>query len=476
MKIIDKEIKEVPYNQIDFAVKASKLRIVFSYTDEESLSFVREYLLRLLNMKSCRPEQIANYFGFSQHETLMAIEDLINKKWIQWSNDGVIELTPDGKTLFDKSESNTPKIPILSQQGNHYFFELIGHNFLAEKHIDRFYDLAVELNVDNEELSNCKVRAKTYFQNDFIHYKEENIIKINSDKDSKLYRVDLVEQLGVAYFRFTQRFELLIPSGDQKERPDIEGIKNSDALEQAITEEVHQSRPSNLVEIAQATHEMNDKETLKIFVDNKFNFERFLTLKTENEKKNRSFFLGQIYHQADLGDKIVQAIGELDRKNNEPVSLVWFAPSDRYWGKQKKILNLINLLNNESIKKIKKQTKKLYDFRLYLPLPLEEELQRSEKHQWKHQFRNIENKRNLYGFLEGFLQGNIEVILLENEFAIICYHLILPEYDVSLPVGFFTQQLDEVVAIKRMMDTYLSQPILKESSIFETCDFGSINN
>lgn len=469
-------MKEIPYNQIDFVIKAPRLRIVFSYTDEESLSFVREYILRLLSIEPCRPEEIANYFGFSQHETSIAIEDLINKKWIQWSNDDVIELTSDGNKLFYQSENNTPKIPILSQQGDYYFFELIGHNFLAEKYIDRLDDFAFELGINNEELSNCKERAKTYFQNDFIHYKEENIIKINSDKDSKLYKVDLVEQVGVTYFRFTQCFEFLISSGDQKERADIEGIKNSDTLEQAITEEVNQSRSSNLVEIAQATHEMNDKEMLNIFVDNKLNFERFLTLKTENEKNNRSLFLGQIYHQADLDAKIVKAIDELGQKKNESVSLVWFAPSDRYWGKQKKVFNLINLLKDKSIKKVNKQTKKLYDFRLYLPLPLDERLQRSEKYQWRHQFRNIESKKNLYGFLEGFMQGNVEIILLENKFAIVCYHLIVPEYDVTLPTGFFTTQRSEVIAIKKLMDNYLSQPIIDELSKFEKYDFGLIDD
>ena len=85
--------QKTPYNQIDFVVKAPRFHIVFSYMGDNGLSFVREYLLRLLRLTPCKPEQIARYFGFNQHETEIALADLERNKWIVWRNDGLIELS-----------------------------------------------------------------------------------------------------------------------------------------------------------------------------------------------------------------------------------------------------------------------------------------------------------------------------------------------------------------------------------------------
>ena len=71
-----------PYNQVDFVVKAPRFRIVFSYMDDKGVAFVREYLLRLLKLIPCKPEQIAQYFGFIQHETEVALSVLEHNKWI----------------------------------------------------------------------------------------------------------------------------------------------------------------------------------------------------------------------------------------------------------------------------------------------------------------------------------------------------------------------------------------------------------
>ena len=74
--------QKITYNQIDFVVKAPRFRIVFSYMSNKGVAFVREYLLRLLKVTPCKPAQIAQYFGFSQHETEVALADLEQHKWI----------------------------------------------------------------------------------------------------------------------------------------------------------------------------------------------------------------------------------------------------------------------------------------------------------------------------------------------------------------------------------------------------------
>ena len=121
-----------PYNQVDFVVKAPRFRIVFSYMDDIGVAFVREYLLRLLKLIPCKPEQIAQYFGFNQHETEVALTDLEHNKWITWQNDGLVTLSAEGLSLFQNSEQGSPKIPTLKDHGGEYRMELLDNNFLKQ--------------------------------------------------------------------------------------------------------------------------------------------------------------------------------------------------------------------------------------------------------------------------------------------------------------------------------------------------------
>ncbi len=56
------ESNKLVFNSVDFLVKAPKFRISFSYTDDKGLSFVREFILRLLKIAPCKPKQIADFF------------------------------------------------------------------------------------------------------------------------------------------------------------------------------------------------------------------------------------------------------------------------------------------------------------------------------------------------------------------------------------------------------------------------------
>ena len=102
--------QKTPYNQIDFVVKAPRFHIVFSYMSDKGVAFVREYLLRLLKVTPCKPAQIAQYFGFNQYETEVALADLESNKWIIWQDNGLIALSAEGQRLFQDNQES-PHIP-----------------------------------------------------------------------------------------------------------------------------------------------------------------------------------------------------------------------------------------------------------------------------------------------------------------------------------------------------------------------------
>lgn len=458
--------QKTPYNQIDFVVKAPRFRIVFSYMSDKGVAFVREYLLRLLKVTPCKPAQIAKYFGFNQHETEIALADLEQNKWITWRDDGLIELSAGGLRLFQNNGQDSPKIPTLKEFGGEYRMELLDNNFLKEEDCNKARHQAIELEIEPKVLSESSEIVRKTFQNRFRQLMEDEIINLY-EKDIALYKIDVIEPKGSPdYFRFTQQFELLPETGKPKERHDVPAIIHQENIQQAITAKLEQfSRGDNLRELRKSMEEIGDEDTLKLLFGGGFDFVEFLKIHDKYEQQNGLYFLGQIYHQKALFKQIRGILKKLDNKQTK--KLYWLAPSDIYWGKQRKIQDEVQSLAG-------RKKEKNYDFRLYFPLPSER--YNREKQEWLHQFRDVSEKV-LYGFCEGFLDGNTEILFLEDEFAVVCYHAKLVGYPVTVPLGFMTTQTDKIRHIIKLAENYLNSTIFSDNDTDEKGqkDFGLLS-
>ena len=453
--------QNITYNQIDFVVKAPRFRIVFSYMSDKGVAFVREYLLRLLKVTPCKPAQIAQYFGFSQHETKVALADLEQHKWIIWQDNGLIALSAEGQRLFQDSQ-DSPHILTLKECGGEYRMELLDSNFLKKNDCDKNRQQAIELVVEPRVLSESSEIARKTFQNRFRQLMEDDIINLD-EKDISLYKIDAIEPKGVPdYFRFTQQFELLPETGEAKERHDVPTITHQENIQQVITEQLEPfGHHDNLRELRNSMAEISDDDTLKVLFGGTLDFTEFLKVYQKYEQQNGLYFLGQIYHQETLFEKINKILDKLNKKSSK--KLYWLAPSDIYWGKQRKIHDKIqNLIDKQ---------KNGYDFRLYLPLSSERN--HHEKQEWLNHFKDISDKV-LYGFCEGFLDGNTEILFLEDQFAVVCYHTKLSAYPVTLPIGFMTTQQNTIKTIVSLISNYLESPLF-ESNEDRTKDFGELH-
>ena len=459
--------QNITYNQIDFVVKAPRFRIVFSYMSDKGVAFVREYLLRLLRITPCKPAQIAQYFGFNQYETEVALADLEQHKWIIWQGDGLIALSAEGQRLFQENQ-DSPHIPTLKECSGEYRMELLDSNFLKKNDCDKNRQQAIELAIEPKVLSESSEIAQKTFQNRFRQLIEDEIVEVKNEvgeieKDISLYKIDVIEPKGAPdYFRFTQQFELLPETGQAKERNDVPIITHQENIQQAITAQLEQfDHHDNLRELRNSMEEIGDDDTLKVLFGGKLDFTEFLKVYQKYEQQNGLYFLGQIYHQENLFKEINQVLNKLDKKQSK--KMYWFAPSDIYWGKQRKIHDKIqNLIDKQ---------KNGYDFRLYLPLPSERN--RYEKQEWLNHFKDTSDKV-LYGFCEGFLDGNTEILFLEDKFAVVCYHAKLSSYPVTLPIGFMTTQKNTIKSIASLVKNYLNSPLF-ESNEDGTKDFGLLH-
>ena len=453
--------QNITYNQIDFVVKAPRFHIVFSYMSDKGVAFVREYLLRLLKITPCKPAQIAQYFGFNQYETEVALADLEQHKWIIWQDDGLIALSAEGQRLFQDSQ-DSPHIPTVTECGGEYRMELLDSNFLKKNDCDKNRQQAIELVVEPKVLSESSEIARKTFQNRFRQLMEDDIINLD-EKDISLYKIDAIEPKGVPdYFRFTQQFELLPETGEAKERHDVPTVTHQENIQQAITAQLERfGHHDNLRELRNSMAEISDDDTLKVLFGGTLDFNEFLKVYQEHEQQNGLYFLGQIYHQGTLFEQINKILDKLNKKSSK--KLYWLAPSDIYWGKQRKIHDKIqNLIDKQ---------KNGYDFRLYLPLPSERN--QHQKQEWLNHFKDISDKV-FYGFCEGFLDGNTEILFLEDQFAVVCYHTKLSTYPVTLPIGFMTTQKNTIKSIISLVENYLKSPLF-EYNEDRTKDFGLLH-
>ena len=444
------------YNQIDFVIKAPKFRIAFSYTDVKWLSFIREYLLRLIRLVSCHPEKIAEYFDLSKKDIEIALEDLIAKRFVEYLNDGTICLTELGEDLF-RNESGEPRLTTLKEKNTDCYLELVGENFLEPESISNNGRMAIEITATHEKMANSKNIAARDFQNRFLELKDDEIIEFEDNNSAELYKINDVNIHTNKYFRFTQTFSLDKTSGIQQDRNDIQGVRHTDLLEQAVTKVLAQYRRSgNLKDILKNTKELDDDDTFGI-IFSKLDMKKFHQISEKLEVQQQgSYFLGQTYHQDSIETLFNDTLKILKKNPSKPPKkLYWCAPDDIYWGAQEKIQNLLSLLkDNEQITQ-NKQKVKLYNFRLYLPLQGKDD--RRGRDNWKYRFKNTNCQDNLYGFKEGFLNGCTELIVLEDHFAIVCYHVKNPEhYSTTLPIGFFTKKIEEVKRISDLIENYLN--------------------
>ncbi len=475
------------YNKIDFSILAPRYKIAFSYINERKIPFVREYLLRLLKITDCTAKQLAQFFDFSERELDIALEDLLEQKWIEWNNDGRVELSNAGRQLFEENP-DIPFIPSLEENKNDYYCELIGCNFVRKEQTDNRKSLSIELEVYNEIMADSTTIVKKEFQRQFNHLVEENIVTVDNnteqkDTDIQLYKIELIEKIYQNYFRLTQAFELQIDDNghaSEKERDDIY-LTKSENIEYKITDIIDNYRTNNNIsELMQSMELLQDDNTLKLIAGGNLNFHKFLELNQELEQDNGFYFIGQTYQHDKIYKIIEDTIKKLTKKPpKQPLKLLWLTPSDIYWGKSNDIRKNIELLrDNQKIKKDNKEYKeykeyKLYDFRLYFPLSDDSKKNfQHEKGNILYEFKDYQNTDILYAFKEGFLVGNTEIIILQEHFVIVCYHAKLDNYQVTFPIGFFTTEKKYIQQIYETVNTYLTSRIFDSELDFDTNDFG----
>lgn len=145
--------------------------------------------------------------------------------------------------------------------------------------------------------------------------------------------------------------------------------------------------------------------------------------------------------------------------------LVWLAPSDPFWGKSEQLPSCLSYLINKATTK----KKVLFDPTIYVPVYGSEDFRTAR--QWKNNLSGVTNY--MRGIVEGFMDGNVEVLYLESELVAVVYHFSQPEkLPVSIPVGFVSTNQEMVTKVGKLLLDYIDG----SSSFDKPNDCGLINS
>ncbi len=448
------------YHEIDFLLPAQRFNINFSYITQKGLPFVREFVLRLIHLAPMSMSQIATFFGFSRKEVQEAIDDLVERGELTLSENGRLTLTEKSSGYFTEL-GEVPRLSLLRDSTSCLSFDLATFSCLGKDNSSEKWKAGLSIKVDDENASCSESQVEKHFQRQFHEILQKGFLSRSLTQDEKdsptVYTVNSVNKIKQMPVRLPVQFKI-DADGRSVEREDFEKLKSSDYVHERISLELDRlARPSNFGEIAKAMLDIGDGDTLKLF-DSKGSsvslqfFEDLAKLEANSQKK-RTTFLGPIYSSAnwELLQKHLAPIIKARRESKADVGqtpFLWLAPSDPYWGKSSNLqVRVSEILSMASTKE-----KRLYSPAIYLPVSGPDDQKTAR--QWKWEFDP--NSDKVYGLIEGFLGGNVEVMHFEGEFVAVVYHVSLPDsYPVSLPIGFISADKDVVSSVGRLVTTYL---------------------
>ena len=448
------------YNEVDFLVPAQRFNIHFSYVSQRGLPFIREFVLRLVHISPVSKTQIATYFGLSPLEADEAVSDLVQRGDLTLSQSGRLTLTQKSSNYFTDLE-DSPQLSTVQQAAVALSFDLATFSCLGNSTIKDSWRGGLSLSTNSELASKSESKVELEFQNQFSEIYEARqlpgIVSRDAKEQPTLYIVNSVHKLRQFPLRLSTEFKL-DPKGTTLERDDYELLRSSKHVHELSAQELTRlSKPDNTMALMKAATILGDEDSLKVFdsATNAVNpeFLEDLNRLEEHNASGRTTFLGPIYTkdnwellQKRLAPIVTKRVNA--KKDFADTRFVWIAPSDPFWGKSERVFaGLSDFFGRSSTKE-----HRLYSPAIYVPISDAEDIRSAR--QWKNELSLYET--HLSGIAEGFLEGNVEMLLMEGELAVVIYHFSQPtKYPVSMPLGFVSTKKSVVKKICEVAFHYL---------------------
>ena len=456
-------IDKFKYHEVDFLIPVHRFNINFSYVTQSEMSFVREYLLRLIHLSPMMPQEIANYFGFSKIELQEAVNELLDKGELLYLGDGRLDLSKLSRQYF-KKPGDSPKINTILPRSEKLKFELIGFSCVLNEINNSDNRLGVKIKIDDSVKAFSQKQVSTNFQRNFNQHVADEIIFSNGWDQKlgalppKIYSMDSVIQIGQFNMRLPTDFSV-DNVGISLERPDYSDLSDSSKIHDSITQSLYEDlKPNNLEQIFDSMRRIGDEQTKNFFTLDSIDIEGLLISRALGVSENDETipFFGSIYLKENwsLVSEQLNNLSDSSTKlqNFKADDLLWIAPIDSFWGKSERMSSsLSELILSENSKG--KKSQKLYHSNLCLYAP-------NDKYINDHKYDFEGYSQALKFFKDIFLNGNVEIILLPGKFVVVCYHLSLPDtLPITFPIGFLSTEISIINKVQLLVDEFLENSL-----------------
>ncbi len=455
------ENPNIVIREIDFLIPSYTYNIRYSYTSKRGLSFVREYILRLAQLGAISAEKISEFFNFNERETKEAISDLLERDELRYSDFGTLALTEKSKGYFEYFGS-----PLLVGEirttGCKATYELLADTCLgidgnAKKGEWKF---GCQLEIPANKLANREKIVSKLFQREFQEYVENKLLKsVSGVEKANIYKVEGINQIGQTPLRLPVQIAIDV-EGKLLDFGDFDELNEARSAQDLIHSVFSGNRKSNnRIEILDAMEQLGDYESHKLFKTDAIDIRMLMAKSASSAATSGEHvpFVGNLYSETNWSK--FMALFQKEKKILESthqdgiVDLLWLVPSDAYWHQSLRLNSCLNELIS-SQKTTGKKAKPLYKPRVLLPLA--DPNDKKEKSNWLREFSEGQ-KAYLEGYVEGFKNGDVEVLALGERLVAVTYYLSVSDvYPVPIPLGFITRSGKLVRQILSEMNGYLS--------------------
>jgi len=462
------KLDAIVYNQIDFLLPTQRFRIEYSTTSQKRLSFIREFLLRIVNIEPVKPAVIGQYFNLSPCETDEALSDLIEKGYIQFSEDDRVTLTNSGKELFYGELDAKPELSTIEDSSGAFSFDLISYNYCGSEQKRESWQRGIKLEASAQSRANSQQNAFEFFQNRFDTILDRgDIRKYNPDdydaRRPQLYKMGEVTKLRENPLRIPIEFKLL---GEQHERTTLEALEDSDEIAVAITEAIDNLRFVE-TDFAAAWKLFDDLLSPNICIEDTLHTRDLISIQERAvQDQNETIpFIGNITCLPvwEIVNSVLQSTVQqmADTHQDGIPNLTWLIPANPGRCKSDSIIQCLSDLKANS-RTTGKKTKTLFNLDVLLPIAGIDDKQ--GRAAWLYDMKPHKEHCSLYN--EGFesynsiFDGNLEVIVLPNEFAVVAYHFYREGLTpVPIPFGFITSNRQKVAHVSDFVERLCSEQI-----------------
>lgn len=450
----------IPYHEIDFLLPVHRFNIRYSYVTKKGLPFIREFVLRLVHLAPMHPNQIAGYFGLSKREASEALSDLVESEDLVFNDDGTVSLTNQSQGYFT-GLGTTPQVSAVVEHGGIFGFELASFQCIGTKRQQQAkWNNGLRLEANLEHVANSEKLARKHFQSQFYKMLDDDIISIRSDDTGgrpSIYKMESVKKIGQEPLRISQTFSI-DQNGIPLERADIERFEDATEIQGLITSVIYEMRKqNNIKETILAIDALGDKSTGNLVGENGVDLIRLLDhiISQDSANANAISFLGPVYSSPNwtkLMSHLRPILTKMAEEHLEGIDdFIWLAPSDAFWGKSAKLSECFTELVEKAMTK-GKNPKRLFLPKMYVPLA-----DAGDNHGTRTWNSDLADSiQHVYGLVEGFLGGHVEVMLLPGRFVAVCYHISNSEkFPVTLPLGSLSTDADMIKKISTALHLYI---------------------